>query len=539
MTVVDVLVGDVWVLAGQSNMEGIGALRHAEGPHPMVRAFYMDDRWDTAVDPVHMLSDAIDEAHAIIAGGTRPTRAAHLGAGPGVSFAKEMHRLEGVPQGIIACAHGGTTMVQWDPKLREQGGKSLYGAMLRRVGKNGGSVAGVFWYQGCSEANAFHAPRYTDYMKELVASVRRDLDDERMPWTIVQIASMCGPTSNSQYWDLVQEQQRRLPNHIERIAVVPAIDLALEDVVHIAGNEQNRLGRRAARAMSILTERTSGKMPIELGETRVESDSLSGTANVVVTFRRIEGELQSSGRPWGFELTNRFGEPSGAFVFRVDLDGNRAIVRTMLPREEAEAMFLYYGLGRRPYCNITDTADRSLPAFGPHHLGGNTIYGPFITSLQVSRFMPSQGCLDQLSYPREREKLDLRVRQFDGTFCSLHPEISGSGMEDLVVYYAARVHCTETMNTQIRLGYDGPVKMWVDGDEVLFDPQGVNPALPDDSSTPVHLDEGDHDILIALGSNRLKAWGIFLRFVRTDVSRERILEVPYTFLVPQPLTSAG
>ena len=60
------------------------------------------------------------------------------GAGPGVSFANEMFRLTGVPQGLICCAHGGTTMAQWDPKLKKDGDNSLYGAMLNRVKRNGG-----------------------------------------------------------------------------------------------------------------------------------------------------------------------------------------------------------------------------------------------------------------------------------------------------------------------------------------------------------------------------------------------------------------
>src|SRR3989304_5658203 len=40
-----VLVGDLWILAGQSNMQGVGVLKNVEPPSPLVHAFDMADRW--------------------------------------------------------------------------------------------------------------------------------------------------------------------------------------------------------------------------------------------------------------------------------------------------------------------------------------------------------------------------------------------------------------------------------------------------------------------------------------------------------------
>ena len=59
----EIFVGDIWVLAGQSNMEGIGNLAHAPKPHPMVRAFYMRDEWGIAQEALHYLSEAVDIVH--------------------------------------------------------------------------------------------------------------------------------------------------------------------------------------------------------------------------------------------------------------------------------------------------------------------------------------------------------------------------------------------------------------------------------------------------------------------------------------------
>ena len=71
------------------------------------------------------------------------------------------------------------------------------------------------------------------------------------------------------------------------------------------------------------------------------------------------------------------------------------------------------------------------------------------------------------------------------------------------------------------------------GEEKLFDPEGVNPALPEDSRTPVRFTQGEHEILVALGSNNLKAWGIFLRLARTDVDPQMLSKGPLAYAVPE------
>jgi hypothetical protein len=75
LAVEDIFVGDVWILAGQSNMQGIGNLAHAPRPHSKVRAFYMRDEWDMAEEPVHYLEEAVDIFHNGYGDGpSRPSR---------------------------------------------------------------------------------------------------------------------------------------------------------------------------------------------------------------------------------------------------------------------------------------------------------------------------------------------------------------------------------------------------------------------------------------------------------------------------------
>jgi hypothetical protein len=76
------------------------------------------------------------------------------------------------------------------------------------------------------------------------------------------------------------------------------------------------------------------------------------------------------------------------------------------------------------------------------------------------------------------------------------------------------------MRLGIGLGYDGPVKLWLDRKLRFFDPEGTNPAIVDKKVIPFQARAGRHEILVALGSNNGKAWGIWLRFLRR-VSRRR------------------
>lgn len=359
----NVLVGDVWILGGQSNMEGIGYLKYAARPNSNVRAFYMDDRWATARDPIHNLSKAVDQVHADLNGGTPPLRAPQIGVGPGVAFGQEMQKRTGVPQGLIACAHGGTSMSQWDPALKTKGSRSLYGAMLRRFRKNGGRIAGVVWYQGCSDANAEHI-HYTRRMTTLVKNMRRDFGAARLPVVMAQIAGVYSSDFNPDFWNSVQEQQRRLPEKIKYLQVAPAIDLSFDDIIHISGADQNRLGQRLAQAMRVLKhDRQAGRPPPGLSEIIRATDKISGLQTIYVKFRNVMGRLQAAGRPCGFSVIQK-NAGAAPVIFRVDLEGATAILRTNLPPGR-QPLAVAYGHGLAPYCNITDAADRSLPVFGP------------------------------------------------------------------------------------------------------------------------------------------------------------------------------
>jgi sialate O-acetylesterase len=513
-------------------MQGCGLFpKQRLAADPQVRAFYMDDRWAVAKDPVHNMWACVDQVHADLCGGARPGKPdANWGVCPGPAFGNEMRRMTGIPQGLMACGHGGTSMTQWDPKRKNEGGKSLYGALVRRVRKNGGRVAGMIWYQGCSDANPEAAKRYTERMKVLVAALRRDTGDKTLPIAIVQIARVVGwGQENAAHWNSVQDQERRLPLLIKHFATVPAIDLPLDDSIHISGAGQYVLGRRLAQAMQTLrVGRKAGLPPLALKKVTVET--VRGLGVAVVEFENVVGKLVSGSRPSGFAIVNSNGCSNH---FDLQLDGACVRVRSGLSADALAEAMLHYGYGTDPYCNIVDEAGRSLPVLGPLRLGVPRAITPFVRQLRVSAFQPSAGKLQELECPSGMEALQMAPRSFGDNFCNLHPEITQHHGRDEVVYFACRFSCKAAMSLALVLGYDGPVKAWVDGKLLLQDPNGINPATPDKGTARFQAGAGEHDIVVALGTNNGAAWGIFLRLERLGVTRTQLAKGPSSYDLPE------
>lgn len=532
----DVLVGDVWLLAGQSNMQGCGLVPEKPLPvNPMVRAFYSNDRWAPAEDPIHSLWESVDPVHAQLFGGALPPKPAKgWGVCPGPAFGVEMIKFTGVPQGLIACAHGGTTMAQWSPKLKGEGGTSLYGAMLRKFKKNGGKVAGMLWYQGCSDSGPVAEPVYTHAMKEFISTLRRDCGDSRLPVALAQISRTISLASDApQYWNGIQEQQRVLPRHIKNLSVVPTVDLALDDLIHLGGESQYILGRRLANAMRVLRNgRKAGLSPIEFNGFKIMPHR--DWSIVEVSFKNVDGGLVSGGRPFGFSIINSDGK---SCVFDTKLSGEKArIFTTVSPVELRKGWRLHYGYGLNPCCNITDDAGRSLPVFGPVWLGPPISATPMIQKFLVSDYHIGDGGLKRLKYPEDLSALNFRKIVFPGLFCSMRNEISTHDGRDEYFFYSCRISCKEHMKIMLMLGHEGPAKAWIDGVDVYYGPKGGMPASPGKGASKVaSVAAGEHEILVALDTDRGKGCGIFLQVARCDLTREQVLSPTKDYAMPEVL----
>jgi len=362
--VTNILIGDLWVLAGQSNMQGVGDLVDVEQPHELVHNFDMAGHWVVAEEPLHTLPSAIDRIHWPLNARKQPEpytgeRLARYvaerrkGAGLGLPFAVQMVRANGVPIGLISRAHGGTSMDQWSPALRDKGGDSLYGSMLRAVRAAGGKVAGVLWYQGESDANPKAAPEFQAKFERLVAAIREDFGQPGLPFYYVQIGRHLNDRNVAE-WNAVQEMQRQAEQTITNSGMVPAVDLDLDDGIHVGTQDLKLLGQRLANLALHRTRR--GPRPL----------SASFRNGVLrVAFSEVNGGLRSAGRVAGFTVHDAAGEPV-PLIYKARVDpGDSSAVLLHIGGKLPEGANLRYGYGKDPYCNLRDHADMGAPVFGP------------------------------------------------------------------------------------------------------------------------------------------------------------------------------
>ncbi|KAI8990144.1 SGNH hydrolase-type esterase domain-containing protein [Pilobolus umbonatus] len=261
----EVYVGDIWVMAGQSNMRGHGFLKQAytginmsHALVPRVHLFDSEEKWRLASDPTHQLALSPREVHHTLADPTvrNPEIIEYRGASLGLSFGRKYQALnDDVPVGLIASAHGGVTLKQWErpPLLTEESyNTTLYGAMIDRIRKVGGNIAGVLWYQGESDAMiaedaASYQARFQFWLDVLRSDTRYDL-----PVAFVQLGPHRLNIQDIQkQWNEVQEHQRKVFGYKSITAGVSSIDCSLDDKVHISASGLNKIGERLAIAASM------------------------------------------------------------------------------------------------------------------------------------------------------------------------------------------------------------------------------------------------------------------------------------------------
>ncbi|MEO8206444.1 MAG: sialate O-acetylesterase [Chthoniobacterales bacterium] len=521
-------VGDVWLMAGQSNMQGIALIGGAATPHPLIRVFSMRREWRLATDPLHVLSESPDACNnkrangqpCPIEEGEALRRQAKKGVGVGIFFAREMLRRTGVPQGLICAAHGGTSMQQWNPDATQKAADSLYVSMLHSVQATGQPIAGILWYQGESDATAKEAPHYTARMQQLVKAVRKDLRQPRLPWLMVQLARTIGPAWRAG-WNSIQDQQRLLPTKIPNLEVVAAIDLPLDDRIHIGGEGFPRLAMRLARIAAL---KVHGD-PKETRPPQIRKASLLPydpcmESVVEVKFDSVVGKLRSLEEPRGFECVDASGNSISA-VFKTTLHGNSVRVH-LIPEARHQEWKICYGLGLNPVCNITDARDHAMPVFGPMEIKTPQAFMPFVTKWNVSPLLPARP-LQKLTIA-DLKKASYSVKTYPNSdFVNEYASWQKPG----IAFFNMHMKLPETMKLDFLMGYDGPFRLWLNEKPFYIDLAGNNPGYPDRGKKPITLKAGNHTIRVAMDTNSGSAWGFFLRFKRRDVALAAIRAEKY------------
>lgn len=297
-------IGDLWVIAGQSNAAGFGRGPVYDPPVPGVHVLRFNGSWDLAVHPLHDSTDTrLPESRDY----------ANTAHSPYLVFAKTVKERTGVPIGLIPVAKGGTALKYWHPE--EDG--VLYRNMMKAIKAAGGRVTGLLWYQGESDAlhplpgycdeNPLNTPSYFDRFASLVGACRRDLQHTDLPVLTVQLNRMTLQTSEEaahRSWSLVRDMQRKAARSIPGVYIVPSLDSPLSDWIHNSAAANMTLGLRlAACALSEVYGMDTAWRAPEI----VEAVFAEGGSEIHIHFASVCGRLSHTGNPVVFHVEDEKG----------------------------------------------------------------------------------------------------------------------------------------------------------------------------------------------------------------------------------------
>ena len=254
-TIENVLVGEVWICAGQSNMEmpmrGFGSVENgnyqpvenylgelASANIPTFR--YYKVKYQIAYEPAF---DTKETEWWV----STPTNAREYSA-IAYFFGRKLSQELNVPIGIIGSSYGGTRIEAWmspealskfspdeykdateiDPSYEKQFPSVLYYGMVMPV-KNY-TIRGWLWYQG--ESNRDNAFSYARLMKEMVAGWRADRGDEigTIPFYYIQLAPFVSSQGISAA--KLREAQMDASSLIPASGIVCAADGGSRETIH-------------------------------------------------------------------------------------------------------------------------------------------------------------------------------------------------------------------------------------------------------------------------------------------------------------------
>lgn len=250
LTLKGILIGEVWVCSGQSNMEmpmeGFvnTPILHAndilmQADNPQLRLFHV--RRAVSNTP---LADC--EGSWVV---SSPENARSFSA-VGFQFAQMLQHALHVPVGIIEAAWGGTPIEAWmtknslqaftDIKIPVEGDTvkadrlrpiCLFNGMIAPVA--GFSIKGFLWYQG--EANVAragsHPYNYDKMMAAMIEAWRKLWQQDTLPFYYVQIAPWVY-RNNRDSVAYLRDAQRRAQQEIPRSGMVVSIDAGNEFTIH-------------------------------------------------------------------------------------------------------------------------------------------------------------------------------------------------------------------------------------------------------------------------------------------------------------------
>ncbi len=225
-------VGDVFIMAGQSNMSGYGKDPAYDPPQLGVHLFDNSGKWVLACHP---LNSVPNPAFANNDTGS--------GTSPALAFGKMMQRKLGVPVGLVAAARGGSSLEDWNPAHDDD--PYLYYALREKIAEIG-TFKGMIWYQGCNDAGNFEeASIYLKKFKQTVTLWREEFGF--FPIITCQLNRHAFRNGgDDRFWGMVREAQRQAAIELDGVYIIPTMDMHTIDGIHNTSSACIIVGERMA-----------------------------------------------------------------------------------------------------------------------------------------------------------------------------------------------------------------------------------------------------------------------------------------------------
>lgn len=346
----DILIGEVWICSGQSNMElPVAQCANAEkaiasSPDSMLRLFNVPKR---ALPPG--LIGPIPEMTSTWAQ-SEPASVSNF-SGVGYFFGQKLRKDLKIPVGLIHISYGGSNIGLWmnSKTLRELAGSGTYrngwhyDSMLQPLQPYG--IRGVIWYQG--ESDADNSLKYRKAFPAMIKNWREDWKQGDFPFLFAQLTAFNfykkeAPTEPQEQstWAELREAQALTATTVPNTAMVVTTDLGSPENVHPVRKEE--IGDRLALAAAgMVYGKSSRYKSPEFKKMKIEGD------RAIVTFANAEGGLIKQGAAAsGFTIA---GEDRKFHAAIAILDGDKVIVSSPhVPNPVA----VRYGWANYPFTNL-------------------------------------------------------------------------------------------------------------------------------------------------------------------------------------------
>ena len=342
----NVLVGDVWLCGGQSNMQwevhqSAGAKEAIEAAaNPNIRLLTVN-RYGAPTPVTDLKSNGWAEAKA---------ETVHSFSAVGYYFGRDLQKSQQVPIGLISSNIGGTTAERWmsqdaidsNPEIKDmhatQGKSDLYNAMISPLAPFG--VKGAIWYQG--ESNADRPYNYRHVLAGMIKSWRDTFGQGDFPFLIVELAPFTGIVKEpiDQEWAVVRESMQWIANNVPNVDTVSLVDVGDESDIHPQKKEP--VGARlaiAARAMAY-GEKITPAGPEFAGASFSGNQATIKFKNVGAGLEAKDGELK------GFTIA---GEDKKFYNASAKIDGETVVVTC---EQVAAPQAVRFGWANYPVVNL-------------------------------------------------------------------------------------------------------------------------------------------------------------------------------------------